>query len=275
MYKLGGIGKKLPFTTVVFVIAMLGIIGFPGFNGYVSKTIVHHALTEAAHISHSFIFAEVLFIITSIATVAYFAKMFYYVFLRKTDREYKDLVFDISSLDLALGSIALLIIGVGLFPNFVSRELILPQLLNTTYDPAFVLSHVMAINLFALKDVLMSLAIIGGGVIVFLIAKRYRLFSLKFPKWLSLEYWFFLPSYLLMKNLCERLYGDKCPMNLEDFAKLTEKDIEKIGFIDRFVITAKVVNQRYEQSIIRSDALIYAFFITLTLLIMIATSTAI
>lgn len=271
MYKLGGIWKKLPFTTIIFVIGMLGIIGFPLFNGYISKTIVHHGITEAAHINSSFIFAEIIFIIVSAATVAYFAKMFYYVFLRKTDNEYPKLVFDISSLDLALGSIALFIIGIGLAPNFIIDNLIAPQLISTTYDPHFIEHHILSLNVFQTYDVLMSFGIIILGVLIFLIAKKFKLFNLKLPKWLSVEYWFFLPSYLTMRNICRLMYGDKCPMNAEDFAKLSDKDIEKIGFIDRFVITTSVINKRYEQSIIRSDALIYAFFITITLLFMLIT----
>jgi len=269
MYKLGGIWKKLPFTTVVFVIGVLGIIGLPLFNGYVSKTIIHHGITEAAHLNSIFYIAEVMYIIVSAATVTYFAKMFYYVFIRKSDNEYKDLVFDISSLDLALGSIALLIIGVGLFPNFIINNLIAPQLFSTTYDPAFINHEILGLNVFAVKDILMSIGIISLGVGVFITANRFKLFSFKLPKWLSVEYWFFLPSYLLMKNLCLLMYGDRCPISNEDFAKLSEKNINEIGFIERFVITTNVINKRYEQSIIRSDALIYTFFITGILIYMI------
>jgi hypothetical protein len=67
------------------------------------------------------------------------------------------------------------------------------------------------------------------------------------------------------------MYGDRCLMDKDDYGKLSEKDVEKIGFIDRFIITTNVVNKRYEQSIIRSDALIYTFFITLILVIMLVT----
>ena len=112
----------------------------------------------------------------------------------------------------------------------------------------------------------MSLLIIFIGAVIFVIIKRYKLFSIKLPKWLSIEYLFFLPSYLLMKNLCYILYGDKCPINEKDLGKLADKDTEKIGFIDRFIITANVLNKRYEKSIIKSDALIYAVSITAVLI---------
>lgn len=268
MEKLGGIAKKLPFTTIIFIIATFGIIGLPGFNGYVSKTLIHHSLTEAAHLNSGFIIAEVFFILTSIITAAYFSKMFYYVFLKKQTQDYKDLVFDISSLDLALLSIALIIIGVGIFPRFILDNLIVPQALQTTYDPLFITEHILHFEIFNLSDILTSLGIIAFGILGFVLMKKFKLFKLKLPKWLSVEYWFFLPSYLLMRRLCLLLYGDKCPIKESDIAKLSDKDIENIGFIDRFVITARVINRRYEQSIIRSDALIYTFFITLTLVIL-------
>jgi formate hydrogenlyase subunit 3/multisubunit Na+/H+ antiporter MnhD subunit len=266
MYKLGGIWKELPFTSVIFLVGMLGIIGFPGFNGYISKTIIHHGLTEAAHVSQVFYFAEAMFIIVSAMTVTYFMKMLYYVFLRKTDNEYPTLRFDISSLDLALGSVALLIVLIGLSPKFLINSLISPQLFSTTYSSDFIIGHIMNLNVYVIKDILMSLLIIFIGVVIFMIIRRYKLFSIKLPKWLSLEYLFFLPSYLLMKNLCYILYGDKCPINEKDLGKLADKDTEKIGFIDRFIITANVLNKRYEKSIIKSDALIYAVSITAVLI---------
>ncbi|PKK93668.1 MAG: proton-conducting membrane transporter [Tenericutes bacterium HGW-Tenericutes-6] len=272
MYKLGGIAKKLPFTTVVFFIAMLGIIGMPLFNGYVSKTFIHHGITEAAHINSSFYIAEVMYIVVSCMTVTYFMKMFYYVFIKKNESEYEDLVFDISSLDLALGSIALIIIGVGLNPGFVLNNLIAPQLLSATYDIGFVNSHILHMNIFNLEDIFLSLGIIIVGIIIFIVAKRYKLLNVKLPKWLSIEYLFFYPAYWLMRNICVLVYGSNCPYKKEELLKLTDRDTDKLGFIDRFVITTNVLNQRYEQSIIRSDALIYTFFITLLLIYLLVKS---
>ena len=266
MYKLGGIWKELPFTSIIFLIGMLGIIGFPGFNGYISKTIIHHGLTEAAHVSQVFYIAEAMFIIVSAMTVTYFMKMLYYVFLRKTDNDYPTLTFDISSLDLALGSVALLIVLIGLSPKFLINSLIGPQLFSTTYSSDFIIGHIMNLDVYVIKDILMSLLIIFIGVVIVAIVKRYKLFSMKLPKWLSIEYLFFLPSYWLMKNLCYILDGDKCPINEKDLSKLADKDTEKIGFVDRFIITANVLNKRYEKSIIRSDALIYAVSITAVLI---------
>jgi formate hydrogenlyase subunit 3/multisubunit Na+/H+ antiporter MnhD subunit len=269
MYKLGGLWKKLPATTLTFLIAALGISGIPLFNGYISKTILHHGIVEAYEYgNHMFFYAELIFIIVSAGTVCSFIKMFYYVFLRKTDNEYKMMVFDYSSLDIAMWSMAIIIILIGLNPNFILKSLIIPILNSTTYDPEFISHHILHLNVFKLEDLLMTLMIVGFGFIIFILGKKFNLFHLHLPKWLSVEYIFFLPAYIIMRNLCRLMYGVRCPMNKEDFAKLAEKDVEKIGFIDRFVITSNVFSRRYEQSIINSDSLIYTTLLTVVIVFM-------
>jgi formate hydrogenlyase subunit 3/multisubunit Na+/H+ antiporter MnhD subunit len=270
MYKLGGLWKKLPFTTLTFIIAALGISGIPLFNGYISKTILHHGIVEAYELGNPvFFYAELIFIVVSAGTVCSFVKMFYYVFIKKTDNKYKTMVFDYSSLDIAMWSMALIIILIGLNPNFIIKNLIVPIFNTISYDPNFIEHHILHLNVFVLKDLLTTLIIVFMGFGIFFVGKRYNLFHLHLPKWLRVEYLVFFPAYLVMRNLCRLMYGDKCPISNEDFAKLAEKDVEKIGFIDRFVITANVFNRRYEQSIIRSDAIIYTLFLTIIIILMI------
>jgi formate hydrogenlyase subunit 3/multisubunit Na+/H+ antiporter MnhD subunit len=269
MYKLGGLWKKLPFTTLVFLIAAMGISGVPIFNGYVSKTILHHGIVEAYHYGdQSFILAEVIFIIVSAGTACSFIKMGYYVFFKKTDNNYDKMPYDYSSLDIALWSMAFIILLIGIFPRFILDHLIVPQLNMTTYDPDFIQHYILSLNVFAYKDLFMTIGIIGLGFGIFFVGKRFNLFHLHLPKWMSVEYLFFLPAYLLMKNLCRILYGERCPYNEEDFSKLSEKDVEMVGFIDRFVITTNVLNRRYERSIIKADALIYTLSLVFIIVFM-------
>jgi hydrogenase-4 component B len=269
MYKLGGLWKKLPLTATVCLIASLGISGIPLFNGFISKTILHHGIVEAYQYgSQSFLYAEWLFIIVSAGTVCSFIKMFYYVFLRKTENTYKDLIRDLSSLDIALVGMAILIIGIGLAPHFLMHQFIIPQLNMTTYDPVFIDKYIVGLRFFTKDDLLMTAMVVSLGFLIFFTGKKFHLFHLHLPKWLSIEYLFFLPAYLVMKNACRLMYGDKCPINHEDFAKLSDKDSDSIGFIDRFVITTNVFNRRYESSIIKSDALIYTGFVTFILIYM-------
>lgn len=271
MYKLGGLWKKLPFTTIVFIVAALGISGIPLFNGYISKTILHHGITEAYHYgSHSFVYAEIIFLIVSAGTACSFIKMGYYVFFKKTENKYEKVPYDFSSLDIALWSMALLIVLIGLFPSFILNHLIVPQLNVTNYDPDFISHYIVGLNVFTGTDLLTTLGVVTLGFGIFFFGKRFDLFHLHLPKWMSFEYILFFPAYIIMRNLCRIMYGDKCPFNKEDFKKLSENDTEKVGFIDRFVITTNVINRRYEMSIIQADALIYLFFITVIMIILFA-----
>lgn len=267
MYKLGGLWKKIPITTIVFIVAALGISGVPLFNGYVSKTILHHSIVEAYEYgSPVFFYAELLFILVSVGTACSFIKMFYYVFVRKTENEYPDAIFDFSSFDIALWAIAFIIILIGLNPQFIVNALILPQLSTTAYSVEFIDHYIVHLHVFALPDLLMTMLILGLGALLFIVGRKFHLFHLTLPKWMYIEYWFFLPAYLLMRNMCRFMYGDKCPIYYREFKLMSLMDTEQFGFTDRFITTANVLNRRYEQSIIRKDALIYSFFVTLLLL---------
>ena len=46
-----GFGRKKPLFMIVFLIGALGIMGIPGLNGYVSKTMIHESIVEYIHIN--------------------------------------------------------------------------------------------------------------------------------------------------------------------------------------------------------------------------------
>ncbi len=267
MYKLGGLWKKLPVTTVVFLIAALGISGVPLFNGYVSKTMLHHAIVEAHEYGSSiFLYAEWIFLLVSAGTVCSFVKMFYYVFIRKTDNAYPDATFDFSSFDVALWAIAILIVWIGWNPNFLLDALVIPQLNRMAYSSDFIDHYVVGINVFAGEDLLVTLGILGFGGVMFVIGDKLHLFHKTLPKWLSIEYWFFLPAFLVMRGVCRRMYGKRFRIDDKEYEQLNEISNDRLGFIERFIITSNVVNRRYEQSLIRKDALIYSVLLMVLLL---------
>jgi len=114
-----GFGRKKYVLKIVFFIGMLGLSGVPGTNGYVSKTILHEALVEAAHEYHTLFFqiAEVVFYAASAMTVAYMLKIFITVFLEDNPEyqgQYKDHISKRALFPMAIlgGGIML----VGLFP---------------------------------------------------------------------------------------------------------------------------------------------------------------
>lgn len=87
-----GFGRNKTVLKIVFLIAGLGIGGVPLFNGYISKTLIHEAISEGyafATVNGSLLQAvEDLFIISGGFTIAYMAKLFICIFVEKnTDQE--------------------------------------------------------------------------------------------------------------------------------------------------------------------------------------------
>ncbi|MGN0736336.1 MAG: Na(+)/H(+) antiporter subunit D [Anaerovoracaceae bacterium] len=76
---LSGLYRKMPLTSVCFLIASLSIAGFPLFNGFVSKSLIMNAMAEGGY--H---LAEILLMIASVGTLLSVAlKVNYFVFFGK------------------------------------------------------------------------------------------------------------------------------------------------------------------------------------------------
>lgn len=87
LYKMGGLLRRFPITAALMFVAVLGIIGAPGLNGYVSKTVLHHGVTLAAETGAGWaIWAERLFLVTGVGTATYFAKLYYLIFLKGLEK---------------------------------------------------------------------------------------------------------------------------------------------------------------------------------------------
>ena len=108
--KVGGLGRRMPLTAAVFGVAALSIAGFPGFNGFVSKTMV----ITAAHDEH----IDALWFLLlagSVGTFLSFIKLGYYAFVQG---EYDGAVADANvGHSVAMVAVAVLCVGYGLFPD--------------------------------------------------------------------------------------------------------------------------------------------------------------
>src|SRR5690606_35817463 len=83
MYALGGLWRRMPLTFLLMLVAAAGITGLPLFNGFVSKSMIHHALEAAGAESGlaSLRVAERIFVLTAAGTAASFIKLIGLVFL--------------------------------------------------------------------------------------------------------------------------------------------------------------------------------------------------
>lgn len=190
MYKLGGLWRKMPFTTGAAVIGSLGIVGIPFFNGYASKTLLHHALVEAYEHHHLFSLqaAEWLFTLAGAGTACYFIKFLYLTFFRKPRQEYKALHGEPLTMKIGMSMLSAAIIFIGLFPNLILGRFISPVLDNFMLDPHFIELHLIGISFWTLKDFGAVALALGIGIVFYGLGMRTGAFKTSLPVWLSQEY---------------------------------------------------------------------------------------
>ena len=183
-----GFGRKKPLLQVLFLCGACSLAGIPGFLGYLSKTLVHEALVEYAHMSGmTFITAvEWLFLFSGGLTAAYLTKIYVAIFRQKGKADGRRWGNPLSVIALCLAAAALPLLG--LTPHAIAEK-ISGATLDFTGGHAF--DH--AIHYFAwtnLKGVVISLAI--GMTVYFLFIRTVLMtkdgrYLNRWPKWLSME----------------------------------------------------------------------------------------
>ncbi len=188
MYHLGGLARYMPFTAAACLFAAAGISGVPGLNGFVSKTLLHHAITEAAHVQHgSLLWAERLFVLTGVGTAASFVKLFTLIFLGKAPERLRRKVREEWPLKAGMALLVVAIVAIGLLPNLAIAGLVVPGAAGFGFDP-HAIEHVAHINVFMPADVLSLAVTLLFGALLFFVGLRLGLFHLHGPAWMSVEY---------------------------------------------------------------------------------------
>jgi multicomponent Na+:H+ antiporter subunit D len=120
MNKMGGLGHKMKWTMVFFIIGALAIAGIPPFNGFASKLMIYESV---------YLFNPVLAIIAmvvSILTLASFVKVFHSIFMGPQLPEYGHVEEAPRPMLWGMGILAALVILFGIFPQHVVQYLITP-----------------------------------------------------------------------------------------------------------------------------------------------------
>ena len=126
--KLGGLSRKMPHTTVLFLIGAFSISGLPPFNGFASKWMVYQATYQKAVESGNigFLLVTIVALITSVLTLASFVKVSQSVFFGQLPKEYENVKEVPFGMRLGMGILAALCVLTGLFPKFVATYLTEP-----------------------------------------------------------------------------------------------------------------------------------------------------
>lgn len=126
--KLGGLSKKMPHTTVLFLIGAFSISGIPPFNGFASKWMIYQATYQKAVESGNigFLLVTIIALVTSVLTLASFVKVSQSVFFGQLPKELENVKEVPFGMRLAMGIFAALCVVTGLFPNLVTTYITEP-----------------------------------------------------------------------------------------------------------------------------------------------------
>ncbi|WFD09314.1 complex I subunit 5 family protein [Tepidibacter hydrothermalis] len=203
--KIRGFGKHKNLIKVLFLIGMFGVIGMPGFNGFISKTMLHHALSESFYEKKA-MFLELLYTVCSSFTVAYLLKIFVSVFVAKNDEfkgQYKTKVKKRATIPMIILSLSIIYIAIN--PSFLIKIMNKDNLffnihLNGHFD----------IKFYSINNIKSSITTILMGVGIYvLFIRRYLLVEecgvkvYKNPSlnWFNLENNFYRPVCKLVYNI--------------------------------------------------------------------------
>ena len=202
--KVRGMIKKTPFIAVMFLFAFAGVGGIPGFNGYGSKTILHHAIVEAyeSHHLYNLLIAEKIFVLTSAMTVCYFTKLFRGLFLGAVPEKFEKKNYSFTwPVYAVLGTFGAIILGIGLFPHFLLKKLVIPAMAGFSYDP-YAVKYLAKLNVWNYQDILEIVIVLGIALVLYLAMDHFRFFSRKMPVWLSVEYLIYKPAAHFFLHTC-------------------------------------------------------------------------
>jgi multicomponent Na+:H+ antiporter subunit D len=118
--RMGGLARKMKYTTVFFLIGLLAVSGMPPMNGFASKIMIY----ESTYLINPIL--SIIAILCSIFLLAVFIKVFHSAFLGPKIPRFSDVKEVPKSMLIAMGIIACVIIIFGLFPELIVDKIVQP-----------------------------------------------------------------------------------------------------------------------------------------------------
>lgn len=206
MNEIGGLWRRMPYTTLISFIAVFGIIGMPLFNGYISKTLLHHAIVEAYEFTStsSLYYAEIIFTIAGGGTLAYYLKFLTFTFFGNPSDEVKkqDRIKESKIMIVPMALLASMILLIGVFPNVLMDYIVLPVLHSHQLDPVFIEEYIKNISFFTVKDLLAISKSFAIGFLLFGSMHYYNLWNIKHPKKITTLYISEKLSNVFVSSIC-------------------------------------------------------------------------
>jgi len=171
--EMGGLIKKMPVTTFLFLIASLSICGLPPFNGFVSEFMIYNGFVEGIMNADVIVKLLMLFALISLAAIGglaifCFTKAFGIVFLGNERSHHIHSAKEVSWLSLAPQFISLLLIlFIGFFPS-----LIINPVYSVIQENSVSLSNYTVPNISALQSISLAVGIFVLIVICIWLIKK-------------------------------------------------------------------------------------------------------
>lgn len=176
--KLGGLVKRMPHTTLLFLIAALAICGLPPFNGFVSEFIIYNGLFTGLHGSDKALLSSIVFALFGLALIGglamlCFTKAFGAVFLGtgRSDLQHTTVEATFGKL-IPMYAVVMLIIVIGLFPKTFVMALSEPLNLFTHLTANNISGEIIPITGTMSMIGLCSAIFLGLTGLIFFVRKR-------------------------------------------------------------------------------------------------------
>lgn len=118
--KMGGLARRMPLTSALFLIAAAAISGLPPFNGFASKWMIY----ESIYAVHPFLMVVAL--VSSVLTLASFVKVYQTAFLGPERPQFAEVREVPKSMIAGMVVLAVAILVFSLFPSWTVNTLVRP-----------------------------------------------------------------------------------------------------------------------------------------------------
>jgi hydrogenase-4 component B len=192
--RLGGLWREFPVTTVVFLLAAMGIAGIPGLNGYTSKVLLHHAIVEAFehHHDYSLYLAERIFMLTGAMTTCYIARLFSSIFLGKKPEGLVARGKEPWNEKIVFITIGAVIVFIGTNPFLILKQLIGPVVQVFSFDE-YTFNYLLKVNFWDVHDLQGMVGVVAVAAVLFFAGTKTGLFNRELPGKLSIEQLLYRP----------------------------------------------------------------------------------
>lgn len=190
--------RDMPVTTLLACLGGLGLVGITFFNGFVSKSLLHHSVTESLPVGGWwFRILDWMFYLAAAGTTCYVIKLLYMTFFKSKAAEGEppkhvpvggqEAPWPMLA---GMGALAAGVVFLGVFPGAVLRDLVIPAVRTFAGLEPHGVEHLSEIGIFTWSNLWALVVPVALGTALFLVMYRYDLFRLRLPSWAGIDFYY-------------------------------------------------------------------------------------